>query len=430
MKDALVNGGNIKVDANVDVDGDALVVAKKTTIDMNGKTIANTNEVWKDDTNSWSLISARENADLTITGNGTFKAKENDCYAVDVQDSTATVTIENGTFIGNVHAVYVYEGTAYIKGGFYSVQQKYNVAGKENEFVLNCYDANRNAGTAKIIVTGGTFVNFNPADCWAEGAHTNFVAAGYSVISENKANGDVWYTVVKGTGATAGTQTELTNAITSNTTPTVKLTTAGTYTLPDELQGKDITVIGTKDTVVNMANNDCYHADNVSLEGVTVEFANEDYRGFKHTGKLTYKDCTITGKQFLYGTEVEFINCTFVQDAVDYNVWTYGAGSVLFKDCTFNCAGKAVLVYNEGYVAGQTVEFQNCKFNASASVTGKAAIEIDCTFTSYNVVIDEATADNVTGFANGSVSGSPVWNVKLGSKPTTVTVAGAVVYSK
>ena len=229
MKDALVNGGNIKVDANVDVDGDALVVAKKTTIDMNGKTIANTNEVWKDDTNSWSLISARENADLTITGNGTFKAKENDCYAVDVQDSTATVTIENGTFIGNVHAVYVYEGTAYIKGGFYSVQQKYNVAGKENEFVLNCYDANRNAGTAKIIVTGGTFVNFNPADCWAEGAHTNFVAAGYSVISENKANGDVWYTVVKGTGATAGTQTELTNAITSNTTPTVKLTTAGTY---------------------------------------------------------------------------------------------------------------------------------------------------------------------------------------------------------
>ena len=367
MKDALVNGGNIKVDANVDVDGDALVVAKKTTIDMNGKTIANTNEVWKDDTNSWSLISARENADLTITGNGTFKAKENDCYAVDVQDSTATVTIENGTFIGNVHAVYVYEGTAYIKGGFYSVQQKYNVAGKENEFVLNCYDANRNAGTAKIIVTGGTFVNFNPADCWAEGAHTNFVAAGYSVISENKANGDVWYTVVKGTGATAGTQTELTNAITSNTTP---------------------------------------------------------------TGKLTYKDCTITGKQFLYGTEVEFINCTFVQDAVDYNVWTYGAGSVLFKDCTFNCAGKAVLVYNEGYVAGQTVEFQNCKFNASASVTGKAAIEIDCTFTSYNVVIDEATADNVTGFANGSVSGSPVWNVKLGSKPTTVTVAGAVVYSK
>ena len=428
MKDALVNGGNIKVDANVDP-SEALVATKDTTIDMNGKTIANINDVWEKNPKSWSLISARESADLTITGNGTFAAKENDCYAVDVQDG-ATVTIENGTFIGNIHAVYVLKGTAYIKGGFYSVQQKYPDAAKADGFVLNCYDANRKAGTAKIIVTGGTFVNFNPADCWAEGEHTNFVAPGYSVITETKANGDKWYTVVKGTGATAGTQTELNNAITNNTTSTVKLTTAGTYTLPDELQGKDITVIGTKDTVVNMANNDCYHADNVSLEGVTVEFANEDYRGFKHAGKLTYKDCTITGKQFLYGTEVEFINCTFVQDAVDYNVWTYGAGSVLFKDCNFDCKGKAVLIYNEGHISGQNVEFQNCKFNASAKATGKAAIEIDSSLLTngaiYKVVIDQATASNVTGFDNGSASNNSVWNNKKGDH-ATVIVAGNTV---
>lgn len=81
-------------------------------------------------------------------------------------------------------------------------------------------------------------------------------------------------------------------------------------------------------------------------------------------------------------------------------------------------------------MASQNVEFQNCKFNATAPVEGKAAIEIDCTFTSYDVVIDKATADGVTNFANGSKSGSPVWNVKKGSNPTTVTVAGAVVYSK
>ena len=420
MKDALVNGGNIKVDANVDP-SEALVATKDTTIDMNGKTIANTKDVWEKNPKSWSLISARESADLTITGNGTFAAKKDDCYAVDVQDG-ATVTIENGTFIGNIHAVYVLKGTAYIKGGFYSVQQKYPDASKANEFVLNCYDANRANGTAKIIVTGGTFVNFNPANCQAEGPNTNFVASGYSVITETKANGDKWFTVVKGTGATVGTQEDLTNAITNNTTSTVKLTTAGTYTLPDELQGKDITVIGTKDTVVNMASNDCYHADNVSLEGVTVEFANEDYRGFKHTGKLTYKDCTITGKQFLYGTEVEFINCTFVQDAVDYNVWTYGAGSVLFKACTFDCKGKAVLIYNEGHISSQNVEFQNCKFNASTPVADKAAIEIDSRFTSYNVTIDKATSENVSGFGTSTASGSSVWNVKAQGTNTTVTV--------
>ena len=39
-------------------------------------------------------------------------------------------------------------------------------------------------------------MNFNPADCQAEGAHTNFVADGYTVTSETQANGDVWYTVV------------------------------------------------------------------------------------------------------------------------------------------------------------------------------------------------------------------------------------------
>ncbi len=207
----------------------------------------------------------------------------------------------------------------------------------------------------------------------------------------------------------------------------VELKNAGTYELPN-LDSKDVTIIGTKDTVIDMKGKINNNATSVAFEGVTVAFSNDIYVGFQHTGKLTYKDCTITGKQFLYATDVEFINCTFVQDVADYNVWTYGAGSVLFKGCTFNCAGKAVLIYNEGTLTAQNVEFQDCKFNASASVTGKAAIEIDCTYTSYNVVIDEATAANVTGFADGSVSSSPVWNVKLGSKPTTVTLNGTQVY--
>ena len=421
LQNALTVGGNIVLAGDADPSV-AIVATKTAAINANGKTIANTSDVWDKAPNSWSLISARENADLTITGNGTFKAKENDCYAVDVQDSTATVTIENGTFIGNVHAVYVYEGTANIKGGFYSVQQKYPDASKANEFVLNCYDANYKNGTAKIIVTGGTFVNFDPSNCKAEGAGTNFVATGYKVVSE--AHGaDTWYTVVPNT---VSDQTELNNAINGATGAVGVQLPAGTYTLPS-LENKDVTIIGTKDTVIDMKDKLNNNATNVSFEGVTVNFGTQDYKGFQHTGKLTYKDCTITGKQFLYGTEVEFINCTFVQDAVDYNVWTYGAGSVLFKNCTFDCKGKAVLIYNEGHISSQNVEFQNCKFNASVKATGKAAIEIDCRFTSYNVVIDKATANNVSGFDNGSKSGSTVWNVKDGSKATTVTIDGTKV---
>lgn len=194
---ALLNGGKIVTLGKDIAPTEAITVSGnvKSTLDLDGKKLANTKDIWETTPNSWSLVSARSGANLTITGNGTFAAKANDCYAVDVQDGS-TVTIENGIFNGNIHAVYVLKGTAIIQGGFYSVQQKYPDSAKADEFVLNCYDANRANGTAKIIVTGGTFVNFNPADCQAEGAGTNFVAEGYKVVTETQTNGDVWYTVV------------------------------------------------------------------------------------------------------------------------------------------------------------------------------------------------------------------------------------------
>ena len=185
----------VTVTKNIKPENTLVADQKNVTLNMNGKTFENTVDLWNESTASWSLVSAQKGSSLTIDGNGTFKAKANDCFAVDVQDGSKVV-IKNGTFVGNVHAVYVYEGTAIIEGGTYSVQQKYQDAAKADEFVLNCYDANRANGTAKIIVKGGTFINFNPADCQAEGAHTNFVADDYKVTSEKKGN-DIYYTVVK-----------------------------------------------------------------------------------------------------------------------------------------------------------------------------------------------------------------------------------------
>ena len=190
---ALGKDGIVNVVENLNP-AETVVSTANTTLNMGGKTVANTSDLWNEDTGSWSLVSARV-GELTIEGNGKFAAKENDCFAVDVQDG-AKVVIKDGTFIGNIHAVYVYEGELVVEGGFYSVQQKYSDAAKANEFVLNCYDANRAAGTAKIIVKGGTFVNFDPSNNLAEGAGTDFVADGYKVVSETQANGDVWYTVV------------------------------------------------------------------------------------------------------------------------------------------------------------------------------------------------------------------------------------------
>ena len=433
LQNALTVGGNIVLAG--DADPSAAIVATKTAaINANGKTIANTSDVWDKAPNSWSLISARENADLTITGNGTFKAKENDCYAVDVQDSTATVTIENGTFIGNVHAVYVYEGTANIKGGFYSVQQKYPDASKANEFVLNCYDANYKNGTAKIIVTGGTFVNFDPSNCKAEGAGTNFVAPGYKVESETKANGDIWYTVVPNT---VSSQDELDNAISGATGAVgVKLTTAGTYTLP-AMTGKDVTIIGTKDTEIDMMQSGIIGSQNTGLdltiEGATVKFANDNYKGVTHSKKLTYKDCTIKGLQFLYADDVEFINCEFVQENDDaYHVWTYGAKNVTFTDCKFNSTNnsKSVLCYIEGTGNTFTRTFNNCTFTATGAAE-KSAIMINPSANAgsntYIVNINDCTA---TGYAANGISGQSIVGVKETVKDNiTVTINGTTVYT-
>lgn len=188
---ALNNADKVVLTANIDLVKTASLKSGKTVVlDANGKTIYNTSDLWDKPTerdNNWSLVSVK-GGKLTITGNGTFAAKKNDCFPVDVQDKESAVTIENGVFVGNIHAVYVESGVAYVNGGKYSVQQKYSVESKADGFVLNCYDANRENGTAKILVSGGEFANFNPGDCWAEGAHTNFLADCYYTEKDENNN--------------------------------------------------------------------------------------------------------------------------------------------------------------------------------------------------------------------------------------------------
>lgn len=205
-------GGAVTLSDNVDFDRTIAVQPGKTmSVNLNGKTVKNTTDLWENPSvpNSWSLFSVRgTDSKLTLSGDGEVIAKANDCYAVDVQDGGHLV-IEDGHFNGNVHAVYVLEGVAEIKGGTFEVQQKYPDAEKADEFVLNCYDANRENGTAKIIVTGGTFIGFNPGDCKAEGNGTNFVATGYaSIPNGTAADGRTIWKVVPTVEATTGAELE------------------------------------------------------------------------------------------------------------------------------------------------------------------------------------------------------------------------------
>lgn len=179
------DGDTITLNGDIDVQR-TLVVTKKLTLDLAGHKLYNTKDLWDAPTekdNNWSLISVRENGDLTITGNGTLDAKKDDCYAVDVQDETAKATLENGTFVGNITTVYVFEGTLVVKDGSYSIKQL-NSNGVQNQYglTINCYDQNYKNGTAKVLITGGTFAHFNPVDNAAEGTGTNFATSGYETV--------------------------------------------------------------------------------------------------------------------------------------------------------------------------------------------------------------------------------------------------------
>ena len=205
-------GGAVTLSDNVDFDRTIAVQPGKTmSVNLNGKTVKNTTDLWENPSvpNSWSLFSVRgTDSKLTLSGDGDVIAKANDCYAVDVQGGGHLV-IEGGHYNGNIHAVYVTEGVAEIKGGTFEVQQKYPDAEKADEFVLNCLDENRKNGTAKIIVTGGTFIGFNPGDCKAEGNGTNFVAPGYASIANGTAtDGRTIWKVVPAVEATTEAELE------------------------------------------------------------------------------------------------------------------------------------------------------------------------------------------------------------------------------
>lgn len=406
LRALFATGGTAKLAADLVLDKSVAVTpGKEVTLDLNGKTISNTEDLWRGDPYyDWALLSVRADGSLTIKGTGVLKAKENDCYAVDVQDGGKLV-IEDGTYVGNAHAVYVYEGTAEIRGGKYSIQQKSSNPDPYG-YVLNCYDKNRENGIAKIIVSGGEFVKFNPADCAAEGPHTNFLAPGYKSTKVGDS-----YIVTKEDVKVVAEQGDLNTAIaTANSTVVLA---AGTYDMPATV-GDGVSIIGTdaSTSVLTLNSAVAWHGVNATLKNITVKYPNANYIGIQHAESIKYTGCIIEGQPFSYANNAVFEGCTFNQASSDaYNIWTYGSKEITFNNCVFNCAGKGALVYKEGGTDWFKAKFNDCKFIASAPVAGKAAIEIDSSLNPYEVYINNCTSE---GFDNGSKSGNSLWNNKKG----------------
>ena len=197
MKTALATGGIVSVNKDIKTDNignteaDRVTISKPTTLNLDAKIISPDN-MGNNDINFCALI---VDADTTINAgeNGGIDTGTNGGYGINVRNG-ATLTINGGSYYGGGTAVQVQKGTLTITGGHFAVEAFGEPYGYN--FLLNCIDSAYKNGTAKIIVKGGTFVNFDPSNNSAEGAGTNFVADGYKVVSATQTNGDVWYTVV------------------------------------------------------------------------------------------------------------------------------------------------------------------------------------------------------------------------------------------
>ena len=199
LKEALTTGGVVAVTEDIktnnieDTAAARIVISQPTTLNLEKKIIT-PDDMGKNNVNFCALI---VDADTTINAgeNGGIDTGVNGGYGINVRKG-ATVTINGGYYYGGGTAVQVQGGTLVINGGTFACEPFGDPYGYN--FLINCLDSAYENGTAKVIINGGTFVNFDPSNCTAEGAHTNFVADGYKVVSEPQTNGDVWYTVVKG----------------------------------------------------------------------------------------------------------------------------------------------------------------------------------------------------------------------------------------
>lgn len=182
-------GGTIKLLQDINAPSMNYRITENITIDLNGHNITGNG--------AEGVFYVYTSGHLTITGDGVITAVENNkaAIAVQVYSEKAKVTLEGGTYTQQItntadphfDLIYVYYGTAEIKGGTYQ--------GATPDWTLNCKDENYQSKEAKIEVTGGTFVGFDPANNTAEGEGTNFVPAGY--VSTKGADGNFIVTEVK-----------------------------------------------------------------------------------------------------------------------------------------------------------------------------------------------------------------------------------------
>ena len=358
LKEALKAGGSISVDK--DFTTSAANTSTRTTV-----TVPSTFDLNATITVPGSLEASMNWAALFIKADTTFDASNDGgiyctnktdpdasyaggTFVADVNGEGITVTVNGGTYYGGGTTFQVTKGTLVVNGGFFSVYP--DIGTNDYRYVLNCIDAAYRDGSANIIVKGGTFVNFDPSDNTAEGAGTNFVPEGYSVISETKENGDVWYTVVE--GASVSTSDEFADAVKNGGNVVLKedMTLSTALEIP---AGKDVTMY---------------------LNGKTVT-ASKNFVTVNAGAKLTVTGGTVDSRRYVFsvnGGEV-------VVDGGNYTAQEtvcalFGGSTLTVNDGVFTSKDNCVVATNGSSTEkGCDITINGGVFNANITTAGYIA---------------------------------------------------------
>ena len=177
--DAAQSGATVTLVKDVNTSEVTYVIKKNLTIDLSGKTVTGSgyDGVFQI-TGEGAKVLIKNGGVVAVEGSGSAGK-----YAMAVWACAAgcEVTLEGLDVRQSISSVddpqmdmiYTSAGTIIINSG--------NFESGTPKWTLNCNDDAYKAGTADIIVNGGTFQNFDPMNNQAEGKGTSFVAAGVGV---------------------------------------------------------------------------------------------------------------------------------------------------------------------------------------------------------------------------------------------------------
>ena len=212
--ETLKSGGNLILTKDIYLQEAETIIDKDSVILLNGFSIYASRGLSTSNKETTKLsVLHIDGANVVFDGVGNVVNTASDGgYAVALFNG-ANVTVKGGNYYTYYDAFYVRHGELYIEDGFF---QAYDDKTGEPDWnseipchiskVINCHNGaylnyingNTDAEYAKVVTTGGTFVNDDPSNLQKGTGVVNqsYLPEGYHVLPEVQENGEIWYTVV------------------------------------------------------------------------------------------------------------------------------------------------------------------------------------------------------------------------------------------